>query len=79
MVDQDATYLLWVDVSKLTKDDEGFAEFLKKEAKVWVNPGSHYGKEGEGFLRINVACPLSTLEEGLARIKKGYDLYQSKK
>ena len=72
-VPQNATYLLWVDISKLTKDDEAFAKFLKEKAKVWVTEGSHYGEEGKGFLRINIACPLTTLEEGLRRIKLGYD------
>ncbi len=75
MVPQNAPYLLWVDISKLSEDDGSFAKFLKEEAKVWVTEGSHYGKEGKGFLRINIACPLTTLREGLARIKKGYDAF----
>ena len=79
MAPQEATYLLWVDISKLTEEDEGFAEFLKEQAKVWVYPGSHYGEGGKGFLRINIACPLPTLQEGLARIKKGYELFEKGK
>ncbi|MBO4540538.1 MAG: aminotransferase class I/II-fold pyridoxal phosphate-dependent enzyme, partial [Bacilli bacterium] len=79
VVPQNATYLLWVDISKLTKEDEAFAGFLKEEAKVWVTEGSHYGEEGKGFLRINIACPLPTLEEGLKRIGKGYGRFLQRK
>lgn len=43
---------------------------LLRENRVWVNAGSMYGKEGEGFIRINMACPWSRLEEGIKRIGK---------
>jgi cystathionine beta-lyase len=40
------------------------------EAKVWVNPGTMYGAQsGEGYIRINIACPRSLLLEALKRIK----------
>jgi cystathionine beta-lyase len=41
-----------------------------EKAKVWVNPGTMYGEEsGEGYIRINIACPRSRMMEGLERIK----------
>ena len=44
-------------------------DLLKKE-KLWVNEGSLYGETGEGFIRINIACPRQRLIEGLNRLKR---------
>ncbi len=62
----EATYLPWVDIKALGIPSETLEEKLKEEAKVWVNAGDMYGKEG--FIRINIACPKSTLAEGLDRL-----------
>ena len=62
----EATYLPWVDVSALSIPSEEIEERMLHEAKVWVNSGEMYGKDG--FIRINIACPRSTLAEGLSRI-----------
>ncbi len=65
------TYLMWVDCSQLKKIQgksvEQFCEELKEKAKVWFCAGSIYGKSGEGFIRINLACPRATLSEALSR------------
>jgi cystathionine beta-lyase len=65
----EATYLVWVDISKLgIKSDELTARLLS-EGKVHVNSGTMYGSEaGEGFIRINIALPRSRMIEGLQRI-----------
>lgn len=62
----EATYLPWVDVSAFGIDSGILSERLLEDAGVWVNPGSMYG--ADGYLRINIACPRSTLEEGLERM-----------
>lgn len=62
----EATYLPWVDVSSLGISAEEIEERMKTEAKVWVNCGEMYGTGG--YIRINIACPRSTLEEGLKRM-----------
>ncbi len=67
----EGTYLAWVDCSSLGDTSEEIEERLMKENKVWVNAGSMYGKEGEHFIRINMACPRERLEEGLRRIAEG--------
>ena len=47
-----------------------YCDHILREARVWLNPGTMYGpKSGEGFLRINIACPRSLLMEALSRIK----------
>jgi len=64
------TYLAWVDVSRCCDDVAAYCSRLLEEARVWVNPGTMYGQQtGEGFLRINLACPRSLLLEALNRIK----------
>lgn len=61
------TYLVWVDCSAISPDPERLKQLMFKEAKVAFNEGSMFGDEGQGFLRINIACPRSILEEGLRR------------
>lgn len=65
----EGTYLAWIDVRSLHESSEQLEERLMEEQKVWINAGSMYGTEG--FIRINLACPRATLEEGLKRLKKG--------
>lgn len=64
----EGTYLAWIDVSSIGVPTQELEEELMEKAKVWVNAGTMYGKEG--FIRINMACPRATLLEGLSRIKK---------
>ena len=65
----EGTYLPWVDISALGVSSQAYADRLYEEAKVWVNPGTMYGpKTGEGYIRLNIACPRSRLMEALERI-----------
>lgn len=68
----EATYLVWMDFSVMKQSSATIAENLLKEANLWVNEGTMYGQAGEGFIRLNIACPRSLLKEGLNRIKKMY-------
>ncbi|MDF2922083.1 MAG: cystathionine beta-lyase [Paenibacillaceae bacterium] len=63
----ESTYLLWVDCNGLGLDVAGLKELMYHKAEVAFNEGSTYGEEGKGFLRVNVACPRSTLEAALIR------------
>ena len=68
-----ATYLAWLDCNLLL--DAGRisgspCEFFINEAKVALNNGAEFGPGGEGFVRLNFACPRSTLEEALERMRK---------
>ena len=66
----EGTYLVWVDVSMCTNDVATYTTQILQKARVWLNPGTMYGpKSGEGFLRINIACPRSLLMEALERIQ----------
>ena len=63
----EGTYLAWMDCSVLAMKSEELEEDLISEAKLWLNAGTMYGAEGEGFMRWNLACPRSNVEEGLNR------------
>ena len=66
----EGTYLAWVDVSACCDRVAAYCDRIMREARVWLNPGTMYGPQsGEGYLRINIACPRSLLMEALNRIK----------
>lgn len=68
-----ASYLVFLDARELGMPQEKLVEFFLKEAKVAMNDGTMFGKEGEGFMRMNLGCPRATLEQALAQIKAAYD------
>ncbi|MCH5235268.1 MAG: pyridoxal phosphate-dependent aminotransferase [Muribaculaceae bacterium] len=70
VVKLEGTYLVWIDCRKLGVSSGELEEKLIREGGVWLNPGSMYGDAGEGFMRINIACPRSRLEEGLNRLAR---------
>lgn len=63
----EGTYLAWMDCRCLGMASERLEEDLLAKARLWLNAGSMYGKEGEGFMRWNLACPQQLVEEGLRR------------
>lgn len=69
----EGTYLAWMDCRNLGIPSEELEEELMKEAKLWLNAGSMYGKEGEGFMRWNLACPRQLVKEGLERFSQFVD------
>ena len=66
-----ATYLLWIDAETLGMDSPALAEYLEANAALKLSDGLEYGECGRYFLRMNVACPRATLEEGLRRLERG--------
>ncbi len=63
----EGTYLPWMDCSALHLSSAEIEDRLIKQAKLWLNAGSMYGREGEGYMRWNIACPRQTLMKGLER------------
>lgn len=66
----EGTYLVWVDCSVLKQSSEEIVKMLLEKEMLWVNEGSMYGEAGDGFIRINIACPRQLLIEGLNRIAR---------
>lgn len=69
MIDIEGTYLVWLDFHKTGLTAEELDRRIIHNAKLWLDSGKIFGKCGEGFQRINVACPRSILKEALDRIK----------
>lgn len=67
----EGTYLVWVDCRSLGISSDRLEETLCKKEHVWLNSGTMYGRDGEGFMRINIACPRQRLIEGLSRFSRG--------
>ena len=65
----EGTYLVWMDCSRLGMASDSLEERLKSEAGLWLNSGTMYGAEGEGFMRWNIACPRHVLMDGLERFR----------
>lgn len=70
-VESEATYLLWLDCSDLNISSESFSEFLKENVSLFLSPGAEFGKCGDNFMRMNVACPKELLYGGLEALKEG--------
>ena len=66
----EGTYLFWLDFRKLGHSAGELEELIIHKAGLWLNSGRNFGKSGEGFQRVNAACPRSTLQEALERIEK---------
>lgn len=76
LVPSDATYLLWIDISKLNLSSEIFCDFLRKNYGLFLSPGIQFGQNGDNFLRLNIACPESLLIKGLEKLKEAVNDFQ---
>ena len=65
-----ATYLVWIDVSEVTKDSNALAQKIRQETGLIINPGTYYHGNGNEFIRINIAYPLAQIKDGLSRLAK---------
>lgn len=70
LIEPEGTYLLWLDFRELGLSQDDLNTLLMKDAKVWLNDGAIFGAGGEGFQRMNVACPRALVKEALERMAK---------
>ena len=66
----EGTYLVWTDCRAAGLSSDALTRRLLDEGRLHVNSGSMYGAAGEGFIRLNIACPRKLLAEGLDRLKR---------
>ncbi len=78
LVPAQATYLLWLDCKSITCRSDRINDYLAENFGLLLSSGHIYGENGNGFLRMNIACPRKQLEEGLVRFKKGILAYIDK-
>jgi len=68
----EGTYLAWFDCTRTGLSASELDDLLINKGRLWLNNGKYFGAGGEGFMRMNAACPRSVLEEGLRRLKKAF-------
>lgn len=76
VISLDATYLLWIDCSKLTETSSEFAGFLRKKTGLYLSAGTEYGGNGDQFVRMNIACPREVVQDGMERLRRGVEEYE---
>jgi cystathionine beta-lyase len=72
LVEPEGTYLAWLDCRELGLDHKQLEDFIINDAKLWLDGGTMFGPEGEGFQRMNLACPRATLTDALERLAQAY-------
>lgn len=76
LVPSHATYLLWLDCHRVIGDAVELCHYLRSETGLYLSAGVTYGGNGNQFLRMNIACPKSRVEDGLKRLQKGVEAYE---
>lgn len=77
LVEGRATYLLWIDCRAVAGNSLDLCCAIHRTTGLILCEGSEYGAAGEGFVRMNAACPRSRLEDGLRRFKEGVERYRT--
>lgn len=72
LVEPEGTYLVWLDCSGLGLSVKELQSFVEDKAGLWVDFGSIFGEESGQFIRINTACPRTTLEQAVRQLKEAY-------
>lgn len=73
VVKSQATYLVWIDISRLLVSSTKLTQFIMDQSGLIVSDGTHYGGNGSQFIRLNSACSKERLRDGLERLKLSYD------
>ena len=68
LIEPEGTFLLWIDFSAYGIPDSELDDLIVNKAKVWLDRGTMFGIEGEGYQRINIATPQALLKEAIDRI-----------
>lgn len=75
VVASEATYLMWLDIRKITEDSDAFYRFLRQETGLYLASGSSYGTNGRGFMRLNAATRRALVEDGMGRLLDGVEKF----
>jgi len=68
----EGTYLAWMDMRALMLSDDQIREKLRREAGLWLDEGRKFGRGGEGFQRLNLACPRAILSDAAERLARAF-------
>ena len=75
-VSSQATYLMWLDCREMQGCATEFTRYLREHTGLYLSEGRQYGENGNSFIRMNIACPRSLLEDGLKRFAEGIRDYE---
>ena len=70
LVEPEGTYLIWLDFRGLGLTEEQREDLIVNKARLWLDSGAMFGPDGEGFERINIACPRAVLRQALEQLEK---------
>lgn len=76
LVPSQATYLLWIDISKYSNDSKELCSFIRNETGLYLSSGDIYGKNGNSFIRMNIATSKERVRDGLNRLKNALMKYK---
>jgi cystathionine beta-lyase len=68
----EATYMAWLDFSATGMNDKELKMFMIEKAGLGLNEGTQFGPGGSGFMRLNLACPRTTMVQALEQLKKAF-------
>lgn len=77
LVEPEGTYLAWLDFRSLGLSNDALEELIVQKAGLWLDSGTLFGEEGEGFQRINLACCRALLQEALERLERAVRTLQA--
>jgi len=69
----EGTYLAWIDFRDTGMTNKEINSFVLEKSRITVDPGEWFGAGGEGFIRMNLACPKTIVEEAMERLKKAFN------
>lgn len=69
LIEPEGTYLVWLDLRKLGLTEQQQRQLIVQDAKLWLDTGTLFGQGGEGFERINIACPRTTIKQAMQRLE----------
>ena len=72
LIEPEGTYLAWLDCRELGMTDDELMAFFSDEAKVWLDPGTHSGEQGSGFMRFNLGSSRSVIAQALDQIEAAW-------
>ncbi len=78
VIPSEATYLLWIDCSKISQNSVELVQYIREKTGLYLSDGLEYGKNGRSFIRMNIACNQERVMDGLKRLQKGIELYQTR-
>lgn len=73
MIKPQASFLIFLDCRELGLTDENLEKFFIAKANLLLNPGISFGKEGSGFMRLNIGCTKKTLQKAMDMLQKAYE------